>query len=116
VTRIGEDSIIMPRNRRIPSKNQLRSLQQYKDLPEEEFEKVFESKLSGATFDVEFNTKIKEKLEEFEKDYDLDDLKVNDMATLRSLAQAVIHLENLDSLIRCLPRESMIQIFLSLKN
>ncbi len=74
----------------------MRSLKQYKDLPEEEFDKLYEEKTTGIISSQDFEKKIQEKLDSFEEDYDLDDLKINDRMLLRSLAQSVIHLEDLE--------------------
>jgi RNase P subunit RPR2 len=82
----------------LPSKNQLRSLKQYKDLSEEEFDDLFEKKFFGIVTSKEFEYRIEKKLNEFAQDYDIDDLKINDRLVLRALAQSLIHLEDMEIL------------------
>lgn len=81
----------------LPSKSQLRSLKQYKDLSDEEFDELFEKKLFGVVTNKEFEHRIEKKLEEFAQDYDIDDLKINDRLVLRALAQSLIALEDLET-------------------
>lgn len=75
----------------------MRNLPQYKDMPDEEFDALIDSKILNVKRIDEFEERIDEKLEEFGKDYDLNDLKINDMLTLRALAQAYIKLEDLEN-------------------
>lgn len=75
----------------------MRNLPQYKDMPDEEFDALIESKILNVKRIDEFEERIEEKLDEFGKDYDLNDLKINDMLTLRALAQAYIKLEDLEN-------------------
>jgi len=79
------------------SKKRLRNLPQYKDMPEPELDALIENKLLNLRTIDEFEERIDDKLDEFGEDYDLDDLKVNDMLTLRALAQAYIKLEDLEN-------------------
>jgi hypothetical protein len=81
----------------VPSKNRLRSLKQYRDLSEEEFDDIWSKKITGIDTIKEFENRIEAKLKKFEDDYDLKDLKVNDMLSLRALAQAYISLEDLEN-------------------
>lgn len=76
------------------SKTRLRNLVQYRDLSDEEFEEIYQKKIIGIAKNSEFETRIQNKIDEFSKDYDIDDLKINDMLTLRALAQAYITLED----------------------
>jgi polyhydroxyalkanoate synthesis regulator phasin len=78
------------------SKESYRNLTQYRDLSDEEFEKVYEEIVAGETTTREFEDRINRKIEDFSKDYDISDLKINDMLTLRALAQAFITLEDLE--------------------
>jgi len=74
----------------------LRNLKQYKDLSDEKFKEVMEEFDNAITVvDYEdFEERVIEKLEEFGKDYDLSDMKFNDMETLRALCQAIVALED----------------------
>ena len=75
----------------------LRNLPQYKDMPEEELDILIENKVLNLTRHEDFERRIEEQIEEFGKDYDLSDLKINDMLTLRALAQAYITLQDLEN-------------------
>ena len=79
------------------SKKRLRNLPQYKDMPEEELDILIENKVLNLTRHEDFERRIEEQIEEFGKDYDLSDLKINDMLTLRALAQAYITLQDLEN-------------------
>lgn len=70
-----------------------RNLVQYRHLSDEDFEKVMEKKnIGGGSKD--FEERINQKLKEFEQDYDLSDLKINDRDSLRSLIQKQLTLED----------------------
>lgn len=71
-----------------------RNLRQYKDLSDEQFEQVMTQKALNIQPSVEFEKRISEKWAEFERDYDLSDLKINDRDTLRALIQTQIALED----------------------
>lgn len=47
----------------------------------------------------ELEKRINSKMDEFAKDYDLDDLKINDTLSLRALIQSIIALEDLEQLM-----------------
>ena len=84
----------------IPDPRKMRNLMQYRDLTDEEFEKVFEDKYSGERDSAEaiqsFEEEIERKIVEFGEDYDLSDLKINDREILRALVQATLSLEHLE--------------------
>jgi hypothetical protein len=63
-------------------------------MTDEEFERVISQKALGIEVSEEFERRIQEKLNEFDKDYDLSDLKINDRESLRAFVQAVITLED----------------------
>jgi hypothetical protein len=79
---------------RVTDARQLRNLKQYKDLTDEEFEELYTDKALNLHPSMEFEKRIERKIKEFEKDYDLGDLKINDRETLRALTQAIISLED----------------------
>jgi len=81
-----------------PNKARLRNLKQYKDLSDEEFDELWAKKILDLEPVKEFEQRIERKLEEFEKDYDLSDMKFNDRETLRALAQTLITLEDYEQL------------------
>lgn len=74
--------------------SRMRNLAQYKDLSDEDFEKIINAKSLGIEQSSAFEERINKKLKEFENDYDLSDMKINDMDTLRALIQAQLALED----------------------
>lgn len=72
----------------------MKNLHQYKNLSDEEFGNAIVQKALGIEISEEFEKRILKKWKEFEDDYDLSDLKINDRETLRALIQAVISLED----------------------
>ena len=78
-------------------RDRIRHLKQYEDLTDDEFNELMYKKALGLEPIKEFEDRIARKLEEFEKDYDLTDMKVNDKETLRALAQNLITLEDLEN-------------------
>ncbi len=70
-----------------------RNLPQYKNLSDDAFSKIMEEKSLTMGISEDFEKKIQKKLAEFEEDYDLSDLKINDRDTLRALIQAHLSLE-----------------------
>jgi len=91
------------------SKKQMRNLQQYKDLSDEEFEDIWLERFSSTTLKQEFEDRIAKKLEEFSADYDIDDLKINDRETLRAFLQAIIALEDYERIIFGIRSEEITQ-------
>jgi hypothetical protein len=69
-------------------------------MSDEEFEKVYieaygdEPELAGLPED--FEDRIQEHIDKLGEDYDLDDMKINDMIQLRELVMAMIQLEDLE--------------------
>jgi RNase P subunit RPR2 len=85
--------------KRIINKNAMRNLAQYRDMSDEEFEQAFEKKIWGLRASDALEKRIQEKLEEFAQDYDIDDLKANDLLILRALLQNLIALEDYEQFI-----------------
>jgi len=83
----------------LPNRTKMRNLVQYRDLSDEDFDEMFAKKVLNITPSLEFEKRIEKKIAEFEKDYDLSDLKINDMDTLRALVQAQISLEDYEQAI-----------------
>jgi hypothetical protein len=83
----------------VPDKRKLRNLKQNKDMSDEEFDSMYEQKYLSVEKSVAFEKRIQEKMKEFEKEYDLTDMKINDIETLRALIQAVIALEDYEQLL-----------------
>jgi len=79
------------------SKKRIRSLRQYANMTDSEFDELWEEKITGVEGIQEFENRIQRKIDTFAKDYDLEDLKANDKLTLRALAQAYITLEDLEN-------------------
>ncbi len=72
----------------------MRNLAQFRDLSDDEFEKAMEKKAMGAERSDAFEKRINAKLNEFEQDYDLSDMKINDRDLLRALIQKQLTLED----------------------
>ena len=79
-------------------KRKLRNLKQYMDLTDDEYDEVMAKKQLDLEPVKEFEDRIKRKIEGFEVDYELSDMKFNDMEQLRALAQALITLEDYEQL------------------
>lgn len=82
-----------------PNKKRLRHLKQYQNLTEEEFEDAYARLVLGVRHDREWEKRIILKMKQFERDYDLSDMKINDTNNLRLLASANLRLEDYDSVI-----------------
>lgn len=80
------------------SKKSIRNLRQYRNLPDEEFEKIYGEIISDLGKQKLFEAEIEKKLAELSKDYDLDDLNANDLLLLRNMVQAMIQVEALEQL------------------
>lgn len=81
----------------LPNKKKIRNLVQYRDMTDKEFEKVWEDMILEIEVSPEMlEERVKEKLDELAVDYDMEDMKINDMGQLRSLALAQIQLDDLE--------------------
>lgn len=85
-----DEKVSAKRGKNVRTKN----LKQYRDLSPEDFENLLAQKALGLEVSEAFEKRIQKKLDEFEKDYDLSDLKINDRETLRALIQTIISLED----------------------
>lgn len=96
---IDESELINKRTRAsMPNRKKMRNLKQYKDMSDEEFSDTFAKKLVNAETDKDFEDRIERKINSFGKDYDLDDLNSNDKLILRALAQALLTLEDYETI------------------
>lgn len=81
----------------LPNKAKIRNLVQYRDMTDEEFDEVWGTMIQEIELSPDIlEEKVKEKLDELAIDYDMEDMKINDMAQLRSLALATIQLDDLE--------------------
>ena len=79
----GEEKVRDPRK--------LRNLVQYRDMTDAEFAaSTYKGNFGSKEDYVEFLKRVKVKYDEFEKDYDLSDMKFNDTETLMSLCTALV--------------------------
>lgn len=84
-----------PKTKKMSGKyKRMKNLPQYRDLSDQDFESAMEKKAMGAEVSQAFEKRIEEKWQEFEQDYDLSDLKINDKDLLRALIQKQITLED----------------------
>ena len=85
----------------------MRNLGQYKDLSDDQFNELMQKKEMGAEPSKAFEERIAKKWAEFEADYDLSDLKINDRDTLRNLIQSQISLEDYEQHLYKLRQEGI---------
>lgn len=81
------------------SKGSKRNLPQYRDMSDDEFDRMFEETQFNVAISKDFEDRIAKKIDEFSQDYDIDDLKINDKETLRAFVQAIIALEDYERII-----------------
>lgn len=83
-----------------PTKKRLRNLPQYKRMSDEEFDDWFEETYGAENEEVEtledMEELIDERFKKIDDDYDLDDLKANDLMQLRAMLLAMVQLEDLE--------------------
>ena len=81
-------------------KKSLRNLIQYKDLSDSEFEEVWQEHKKSSDEkrrkEERYLKRFSQKMTEFEKDYELGDLKYNDKQMLNSLIEGLLSLEDLE--------------------
>lgn len=81
-------------------KKSLRNLVQYKDLSDKDFEELYKEHQSESAEKKKKQERhlkrISKKMTEFEKDYEIGDLKYNDKQMLQSLIEGLIALEDLE--------------------
>lgn len=81
------------------NRNKLRNLVQFRDMDDEDFDKIMKEKELGIELSKALEERIEEKIKQFSEDYDISDLKINDMLVLRALIQALISLEDYEQLL-----------------
>lgn len=91
----------MAKRSRSISKNKIRNLAQYKNMDQEEFDRVFDERFSepkkeSFSSPLDKENKIKEIINNLGKDYDLSDMKVNDLSQLNHYASLIIQLEDIE--------------------
>lgn len=82
----------------VPSKAKMRNLVQYRNMTDEEFNTYWDQHIIGVESTKAFEDRIADKIKSFENDYDLEQMMINDMLTLRTLAQAYITLEDYENM------------------
>lgn len=85
--------------KKLPNKQSIRSLAQYKEYTDEEFEIIWQKEFVEERKLInidDMDMRIARKMSEFTEDYDLTDLKINDRVVLRQLIQAMLQLEDLE--------------------
>lgn len=89
----------MAKQRAVPKdKKKLRNLQQFAEMTDEEFDEYYNSLVEQTRIDPQVqDEQIEEKLKEFESDYDLSDMKINDKLVLRNLIISLLSLEDLET-------------------
>ena len=79
-----------------PDRRKIRKLKQYKDLTDDQFNDIMDRKILAVAPVKAYEDRIERKLKQFQDDYDLSDMKINDMETLRALVQAILTLEDFE--------------------
>ena len=100
----------MPEERKrfaIKNPERMRNLKQYKNLTDDEYAEVISQMEMNAAPSFALEDRINRKWKEFESDYDLDDLKINDRLVLRALIQALLQLEDLEQAANKLREEGI---------
>jgi len=103
------DNLLRERGLKYPNKTSVRHLPQFAALSEVEFEEKYAKLVMGVKYDREWEKRIILKMKQFEVDYDLSDLKINDLTNLRLLASAQMRLEDYDSVISQLTSKGITQ-------
>lgn len=89
------------------SRPKMKNLVQYRDMPDDEFDELMEKKEFVVEASDVLEKRIVEKMNEFSQDYDISDLKINDMQILRGLIQALISLEDYEQLLFIIRKEGI---------
>jgi hypothetical protein len=100
MTKIDEKSKL-----RIPNRNSLRNMRQYKNMSDEEFNELYQKVIIGVDKDTLLQERFDRIKAEYDNEYDLSELLPNDRATLDSLIQAQIQLEDFSSDLRQIRKE-----------
>lgn len=87
--------------------SRMRNLTQYRDLSDDQFAEAMKNKEVGMEHSEALEVRIDKKLKEFEDDYDLSDMKINDRDALRALIQAQITLEDYEQLLFSMRKQSL---------
>ena len=81
----------------LPNKAKMRNLKQYKDLTDEEFEAMWEEREKALNISPEaLEKRVEGTLANLADDYDMEDMKSNDMIQIRAMVLAQIQLEDLE--------------------
>lgn len=87
------------------NEKRMKNLKQHQNKADDVLDDVLENILQN-TLDqwekIDYEPEIAKRISEFEKDYDMSDMKVNDMLVLRQLIQAIIALEELETVFTVL--------------
>lgn len=81
----------------LPNKAKIRNLKQYKDLTDEDFEEMWLEREKALNISPEaLEKRVEETLVNLADDYDMDDMKSNDMIQIRAMVLAQIQLADLE--------------------
>jgi hypothetical protein len=95
-----------PENKRhAPSRNKLRSLKQYREMPEEEFSEAYSQLVFGASRDSVIREKYDRLMKQFEEEYDLSEMLPNDRVILKNLINAMLQLEDYEAQLMLVSKE-----------
>jgi hypothetical protein len=81
----------------LPNKAKIRNLKQYKDLTDEEFKEMWKEREDALNISPEvLENRVEDTLDNLAEDYDMEDMKSNDMIQIRAMILAQIQLEDLE--------------------
>ncbi len=92
---------------RIPNRNSLRNMRQYKDMTDEEFDEFYNKIIIGADKDQLLQERFDRMMEQYQSEYDLSELLPNDRATLESLINAQMQLNDFEVSLRTVQKDGI---------
>jgi len=89
------------------NKNSFRNMRQYKDLSDDEFDKIYNEMVFGVEKDEVIQDKFDRIMGDFENEYDLSELLPNDRIVLKSLVSAMIQLQDYEVFLNTASKEGV---------
>lgn len=84
--------------KRFVNPRSIRNLPQYKGMSDDEFNDIMARRELSLAPVAEYEKRIESKMNQFEQDYDLSEMLINDKLTLRHLCKALIQLEDYETM------------------
>ncbi len=96
------------RKSKIPNKQSLRNMKQFKDMSDDEFNEYYEKVVLGIDKDEIVQARYDKLLKQFEDEYDLSEMLPNDRAVLNSLISAILQLDDYRAMIREVTKQGIL--------